>query len=472
MQNSPRLSTLVTRIGDLQYENNYPSSETATKLYDEIDFQRACRAYLWGFPLVSAASVRRGLFKDIGATYNDFEMYPNYLDANGLWLTGNTTTIYSAAIIDLAKDGPVVVEIPAGPTAGMFGDYWFRTTGVGALGPDKGQGGKFLLVPPGYKGDLPTEGYFITPSRMNDTTFFIRGMVVNGDVAGAVALLKRACIYPYSERDNPKANQFFDVSNKPINTLEPEGLAFWKLLSQVINNNPVEEHDRFFMAMLKPLGIEKDKPFAPDERQKKILEDGARIGRAMAQITSFSPRLANVFYYPGKNWTNTMNFNTQQASQQEAEYYSEFDERLNYFYMGTWPNEAMNLPFPSKGQRYLESFKDKDGVWLDGGKNYRLRVPADVPAKQFWSVTVYDNLTRSLTQNSTNKSAITSYDEIKLNDDGSVDLYFGANAPAGLESNWVDASASKGWFAWFRFYEPTETFFSKTWQLPDFELEK
>ena len=89
------------------------------------------------------------------------------------------------------------------------------TSGVGALGPDKGHGGKFLLVPPGYKGDLPTEGYFVTPSRMNDTTFFIRAMVVNGDVAGAVALLKRARIYPYSQRDNPKPNRFFDVSNKP-----------------------------------------------------------------------------------------------------------------------------------------------------------------------------------------------------------------------------------------------------------------
>ena len=176
-------TTINTRIGELKYENNYPANETVNKLYDEMDFQRACQAYLWGFPLVSAASVRCGLFQDIGATYNDFEMYPNYLDANGLWLTGNTTTIYSAAIIDLAKDGPVVVEIPAGPTAGMFGDYWFVTTGVGALGPDKGHGGKFLLVPPGYKGDLPTEGYFVTPSRMNDTTFFIRGMVVNGDVA-------------------------------------------------------------------------------------------------------------------------------------------------------------------------------------------------------------------------------------------------------------------------------------------------
>ncbi|MGC2615596.1 MAG: DUF1254 domain-containing protein [Terracidiphilus sp.] len=175
-------TTVNTRIGELKYENEYPSKETVSKLYDEIDFQRACQAYLWGFPLVSAASVRRGLFEDIGATYNDFEMYPNYLDANGLWLTGNTTTIYSPAILDLAKDGPIVVEIPPGPTAGMFGDYWFMSTGVGALGPDKGHGGKFLLVPPGYTGELPTEGYFVTPSKMNDTTFFIRGIVMNGDV--------------------------------------------------------------------------------------------------------------------------------------------------------------------------------------------------------------------------------------------------------------------------------------------------
>ncbi len=468
----PPMQPIKSRIGELNYENSYPTNETVNKLYDEIDFQRACQAYLWGFPLVSAASVRRGLFHDVGATYNDFEMYPHYLDAKGLWLTGNTTTIYAAAMLDLAKDGPLVVEIPPGPTAGMFGDYWFRTTGVCALGPDKGHGGKFLLVPPGYKGDLPREGYFVTRFRMNDTNFFIRGMVVNGDVAGAVALLKRARIYPYSQRDNPKPNRFIDVSDKPINTLEPEGLEFWKLLSEVINNNPVEERDRFFMAMLKPLGIEKGKPFAPDDRQKKILEEGARLGKAMAQVTSFSPRLANVFYYPGKYWTNTMNFNTQQASQQESEYYSELDERLNYFYLGTWPNEAMNLPFPSNGQRYLESFKDKDGVWLDGRKNYRLRVPADVPAKQFWSITIYDNVTRSLTQNSTNKAAITSYDKIKLNDDGSTDLYFGPKAPAGLESNWVDTNASNGWFAWFRFYGPTETFFSKIWQLPDFELVK
>ena len=130
----------------------------------------------------------------------------------------------------------------------------------------------------------------------------------------------------------------------------------------------------------------------------------------------------------------------------------------------------MNLPFPSRGQRYIQSFKDSEGNWLDGSKQYRLHVPANVPAQQFWSVTVYDNLTRSMTMNRANRAAVTSYDDIQYNDDGSADLYFGPQAPEGLENNWVDTSASKGWFVWFRFYGPTEGFFDQSWQLSDFEL--
>jgi hypothetical protein len=240
----------------------------------------------------------------------------------------------------------------------------------------------------------------------------------------------------------------------------------------VINNNPVAERDRFCMAMLKPLGIEKSKPFAPDARQKRILEEGARLGHAMAQATSFDSRLSASPAYPGKHWANVLVLNTMQKTRQESEYYSQLGERLNYLYLGTWPAEAMNLPFPSRGQRYLESFKDKDGNWLDGSKNYELHVPANVPVEEFWSITVYDNLTRSMTMNKANKAAISSYDKITHNADGSADLYFGPKAPADLESNWVDTSASKGWFVWFRFYGPKEPFFDKSWQLPDFERVK
>ncbi len=302
-----------------------------------------------------------------------------------------------------------------------------------------------------------------------DANFFIRGIVIKGDVAGAADMIAKSRIYPYSERANPKPNRVLRVSGKYINTDEPEGLAYWKLLSEVINNNPVAERDRFFMAMLKPLGIEKGKPFAPDDRQKRILEEGARLGHAMAQNISFDSRLAASPVYPGKNWVNVMVLNTEEKTQQESDFYSQLDERLNYLYLGTWPSHAMNLPFPSKGQRYLESFKDKDGNWLDGSKNYKLHVPANVPVEEFWSVTVYDNLTRSMTMNKANKAAVSSYDKIKTNADGSADLYFGPKAPAGLESNWVDTSASKGWWVWFRFYGPKEPFFDKSWQLPDFE---
>lgn len=453
----------------LSYENGYPPQETVQKLYDEMDFQRACQAYMWSLPLVSAASIRHGLFNDLGAAYNDIVIYENFLDTRSIWFTGNTTTIYATAMIDLAKDGPVVVDVPAGPTAGMLNDYWWRTTGIGGLGPDKGNGGKFLILPPGYTKDLPKSGYFIVPSKMNDFMFFIRGMVINGDVPGASKMIEQCRIYTFSPKNNPNPNKYLHVSGKAINTIEPSGLEYWKRLSEVINSNPVEERDRFYLAMLKPLGIEKDKPFEPDERQKKILEEGERVGHAMAQVNSYEPRIADAQVYPGKNWMNVFTMNTTEGKQQEAENYSQLDERLHYLYLGTWPAQAMNLSYPSGGQRYLECFKDKNGNWLTGSKNYKLHIPSNVPATQFWSISVYDNLTRSLTPNNENKAAITSYDKLKTNADGSIDLTFGPKTIEGLENNWIDTKSSKGWFVWFRFYGPTEPFFNKTWQLPDFE---
>ncbi len=461
--------TLNTRIGELSYEVGYPTAETVDKLYDEIDFQRACQAYMWAFPAMNFAGAKAGLFRDFGATYLDIMLWENFLDTNGIALTGNTTTIYAVAQIDLASNGPVVVEVPDGPTAGMIADLWFITRGIGRIGPDKGDGGKYLLVPPGYQGELPSEGHFVLPLKTMDANYFIRGMVIDGDVAGAADMIAKSRVYPYSERANPKPNRVLRVSGKHVDTDPPKGLAYWNLLSEAINNNPVQERDRVFMAMLKPLGIEKGKPFAPDARQKRLLEEGARLGHAMAQTTSFDSRLAGSRAYPGKNWMNVLLLNMTEGSEQESEFYTELDERLHYLYLGTWPGQAMNLPYPSGGQRYLQSFKDQDGNWLDGSKNYKLRVPANVPAEQFWSITVYDVHTRSMTMNKANRAAVSSYDEITVNVDGSADIYFGPEAPAGLESNWVDTGASEGWWVWFRFYGPTRPFFDKSWQLPDFE---
>jgi hypothetical protein len=463
------IQAMETRIGQLSFDNGRPSKDTATKLYDEMDFQRATQAYLWSFPAVSNQSFRVGFSRDLGAERNDIVVFDNFLDTKGLFLTGNTTTIYAAVLVDLAKDGPVVLDVPAGPTAGMVDDFWFRSvTEVGRTGPDAGKGGKFLLVPPGHEGAIPTEGYFVVPATMNDNNILVRGLVQGDDVAGAVAMMHKLRVYPYSQRENPKPNRYLSGSGKAVDSLEPDGIEYWKRLSDVINNNPVHERDRFFMAMLKPLGIEKGKPFSPDARQKAILEEGARVGRAMASANTFEARLQGANWYPGTNWMASVLLDPGQ----ESESYSQLDERLHWFYIATYMNPHMAQTKPGPGSVYIQTFKDKDGQWLDGAKNYRLRVPANAPAEDFWSITLYDVKNRSMIQNAANKSALTSRDKLSLNGDGSVDLRFGPEAPKGAEGNWVDTRPSKGFFLWFRSYSPTAAFFDKSWTLPDVEQVK
>jgi len=223
--------------------NDYPTNETVNRLYDEMDFQRAAQAYLWSMPLVTAASIRLGLFRDLGVSYYDIVLYENFLDSKSIYFTGNNVTIYGAGIFDIGKDGPAVLEVPAGPSAGMLNDFWWRTSGIGNLGPDKGKGGKFLIVPPGYQNDLPAEGYFIVHAKMNDYMFFLRGFVVNGNVPGASELFHKTRIYPYNQRNNPKPNRVVPATGKYVNTVEPEGLAYWKLLSDVIGRQVIRDVD-------------------------------------------------------------------------------------------------------------------------------------------------------------------------------------------------------------------------------------
>jgi hypothetical protein len=250
-----------------------------------------------------------------------------------------------------------------------------------------------------------------------------------------------------------------------MDSIAPRGFEYWERLADTINQEPVDERDRFFHAMLMPLGIQKGKPFKPDERQKKILTDAAELGFLMAQTISMAPRLNNAASYPGTRWEWVVTMNPNQ----ESEHYSQLDERTDYTFEAITMAEGMVKPLVGAGSQYMSAAKDKNGEWLEGGKNYRLCVPADVPVKEFWSVTVYDNMTRSMVQTDTNKAALSSYDKLKVNSDGSIDLYFGPQAPQGKESNWVKTSPGKGWFTYFRWYGPTQAFFDKTWTLPDIQ---
>jgi len=470
--NAQTRDSATSRIGALTFERGYPTAETAQKLYDEMDFQRATQAYLWAYPAVSFESIRVGLKRDLGIDYNELALGDNFVDTKGVWLTANDTTNYGVINIDLGKGEPAIIEIPPGPIVGLIEDFWQRALAdVGLPGPDQGNGGKFLLVPPDYKGELPAEGYYILRSPMNNHNFMVRGLVRNNDVAAAVAVVKKVRVYPWSERANPKALRTVSMSGKAINSLAPAGLEYWERVSAVINNNPVHERDRFFMAMLKPLGIEKGKEFKPDARQRTILEEGARVGEAMARTILFDAeeRFSSATAFPGTNWNWVVLMNADQENHEPP--YGQLDERLHYMFGAIYMSPAIGRKTPGPGSTYTQAFKDRDGNRLDCGKSYRLRVPANPPVSDFWSLTIYDTATRSMIQNARNDAAVSSYDTLKTNADGSIDLYFGPTSPgAELENNWVQTVSGKGFYPFYRFYGPTAPLYEGTWKLADLEL--
>jgi hypothetical protein len=461
------MDSTTTRIGKIDLQNGYPTEPSVTKLYDELDFQRAVQAYIWAMPTVVLDSLRIANKRDWGVDYNGVGVVNKFTSPAVVALTGNSTTIYAASFLDLGRDGPVVVDSP--PAAyGVIDDYWQRpVVEVGPFGPDKGKCGKFLLVPPGYKGEVP-KGYFVAHSLTNRVMYLARGFVKDGDVKSAVDTLAKIRIYPLSQAAHPPETKIFMAGDKGMNSIAPRGFSYWEQLADIINQEPVEDRDGFFLAMLKPLGIEKGKPFQPNERQKKILTDAAEVGFLMAQTISMAPRLDNASSYPGTHWEWVLTLNPNQHGKD----YEQLDERTDYTFEAITIAEGMVKPIVGAGSQYMSSAKDSTGAWLDGGKSYRLRVPANVPVKEFWSVTVYDNMTRSMIQTDTNKAALSSYDKLKSNPDGSIDLYFGPQAPQGNERNWIKTPPGKGWFTYFRWYGPTQAFFDKSWKPADIEEAK
>jgi hypothetical protein len=278
-------------------------------------------------------------------------------------------------------------------------------------------------------------------------------------------VLSQLGVYPYADHASPPAMQILDAGTKAWSGAPPRGMEYWEQLDEVIQREPVEARDIFFHAMLRPLGLERGKPFEPDARQRKILTDAALVGEAMAKANSADRRFAGVRYRPAAHW----DFALQLDADDPAAFWNLLDERAAWFYeaVGASPSMAPKQPGPSSA--YLGAYKDKAGRWLDGGNSYRLRVPPNPPVKLFWSVTLYDVDTRALILNEQKVPDRSSRMELRKNEDGSVDIFCGPVAPAGFEKNWIPTVPGKSWFAYFRFYEPTEAYFDRSWPLPDFE---
>jgi hypothetical protein len=456
--------TLKTPIGSLSFThdfaNGYPTDETVKKLYDARDFQRACQAYIWAIPIVSMAQWQHEHMVILGAENGQIVFIESYKDRVG-GLTYNATTPYVLPFIDLA-DGPFVAVLPEGEVRGSAHDMW--QIAITQLT----EPGKYLFVGPGQEvpKDAVAEGYKVAQSPTNSLLLGIRLMATERDER--IKQLGQIEIYPYAERKNPRPRGCITPNGKAWLAAHPRGLTYWERLADVINREPVFERDRFFMAMLKPLGIEKGKPFKPTKRQKLILTQATLVGEAMAKANDFAKRMEEAHYMDGLQW----HFATVANLDQRAEYYDQLDERAAWLYEAVTNDPAMHGQKTGKGQIYLGTYKDKDGDWLDGGKNYVLHVPPDVPAEVFWSITLYDVDTRCLIINKQKIADRSSRMDLIKNKDGSVDIYLGPDAPKWKEKNWIPTVAGKAWFPYFRLYSTKKAFLDRTWVLPDIEKVK
>lgn len=462
--NAPTQS-LQTRIGPIPMEGELPAKKALPQLFAELDFQQATQAYLWALPLVSYAQWQKEFKDKLGARNGDLMVLNTYEDKLGV-LTANATTPYILGFVDLNETGPLVIELPPGPTAGGVGDFWQRAMiDMGQTGPDKGKGGKYLVLPPGAKPPADADKYYLTNSETMNILVGFR--VLDPDPAKGKALVEQFKMYPYADRAAPGKTRLLSPEGKAWSGTQPRGIEYWQRLHDIIQHEPVNERDRFFMAMLASLGIEKGKPFAPDGQQRKALEQGGEMGELIAKANAFAKRFPQAQYWADRKWDRVLNI--EDPSQRLPEY-DQLLERSAWFYEAVTNTKGMVSKTPGLGQTYLGAYTDNKGDWLDGGKNYKLHVPANPPAKQFWSLTLYDIDTRALINNPQRKADLSSRQDLKKNPDGSIDLYFGPTAPPGFKNNWVQTVPGKHWFSYFRLYAPTEPYFDKSWKLDDITL--
>jgi hypothetical protein len=456
-------------IGPLKLRDGFPTAETKEKIWDNLDRSRALQAYLLAIPIVNQAGMRDTLLK-FGPVNKTDVIWENLVDPRTVELTANDNTIYSFIWID-TKQGPVVVEIPP-KVLGTINDFWYKwVVDVGITGPDKGAGGKYLILPPGYAGDVPGGYIVVRPTTFGMWTVF-RSFLVDGKTGpGVEDVRSNLKIYPLNEAANPTPAKLVNASGIPSNFVMPTDYSFWELLNKVIQEEPPEGSDPTTLGLFASVGIEKGKPFNPDARMKAILTDAANIGAVTARALALDIRGRDAFFYPDSKSSWRLPFFGGYKFQSQPGV-SNLDGAAFYYFFATGVTPAMEEKMVGKGSQYPWTALDADGKPFDGGKTYKLTLPKDVPVRDFWSVIVYDVQTRSMLQTNQSAPSVSSQNkDVKINSDGSVDIYFGPKAPEGMESNWVETIPGKGWFTILRLYGPLEPWFNKSWRPGEIELQ-
>jgi hypothetical protein len=453
-------------LTNLEFPESYPTEQATEILYDEMLFQRATQSVLWSMPAMTLWYMKKGSEVQFGEGSNILPIWKDRLNAKTLVSTPNSDVIYAMGYIDLKKDGPTVIEVPP-LLQGILDDFWHRPlTDVGFVGPDKGDGGNYLILPPGFEGEIP-EGYFTFKSKTYNVFVFWRAFIKEGNIEEPVALMEQTKIYPLSKKDNPPTMEFPNGTGQPADMLYPQDYRYFEGLAEFINAEYVGPEDWAMRGMIASLGIKKGTQFSPDEHMKGILKAAATTGMKMAQALRFGDKLPNTKYYEDRNWHNVLNVFDVEFNQNS---YRDIDAQVGMFKIGYSISPAMVMNMVGKGSKYPFAYRDADDNYLSGGSGYKLHMPANIPAANFWSITLYDASNSSGLDNGQPFPSIGSLDDLEYNDDGSIDLYFAPELPAGVqENNWLRTVPGKGWFTLLRLYSPTQTFFDQTWKPGDFE---
>ncbi|WP_157016737.1 DUF1254 domain-containing protein [Mesorhizobium xinjiangense] len=458
-----------TSIGTLEFFDGVPIGNTTQAVYDNLDRMRATDVFLDNLGAVSVYSLLDGFARAGADAPNKVAFFPQLLDSATVMVTPNTSTLYAWSGTDLANDGPTVIEVPPG-MLGFLDDAWQRFVGnIGITGPDKGKGGKYLVLPPGYSGDVP-DGYFLLKPPTNKNFLFLRGSIKDGLKPAVQNITSGVKIYPLKDAGNPSPTEFVDMSGKGFNTVFPNDLKYFQILDAIIQHEPIDAIGPETRGEIASIGIVKGQKFEPDDRMKKLLTEAGTLGNATARVITAYPRIGGVQIYPDTDSSWIMGFANKNTSF-EADGAMGLSARLLFYFNAAGVTPAMAVTKAGAGSDYALASLDADKKPLDGSKTYRLHLPPNVPVNDFWAVTMYDTQTRSQLQTSQKFPTVGSQtDGMIKNADGSYDVYFAPEAPEGKEGNWLQTIPGKSWFVLLRMYGPLEPWIDKTWRPSEIEL--
>lgn len=491
-----------TASGSYVFADGMPTEEATAAAYDALDHLHGVEAFVSGLPAVSQWAIRQG-FLAAGVRDNDVVLFSGLMDCRSLFLTANADTVYFWTFLDLSA-GPVVVQVPERVLCAVDDMWWRWVTDLGVPGPDRGQGGTYLIVGPDHQGPLPEGGVFVCRARTSRVSILGRAFLEHDDPAPAVARIKdQLKISPYTpggfgssvasflagtttlgQVAQPAAPRFVEGTGLAFNTLPPNDFSFYELLDQAVQHEPASALDPEVTAPIAAIGIVKGQLFAPDQRMRTILTAAVAEANALTRAMAMRPREAEGFhFYPGtgSQWTSPLfsggySFQTPPplVTQDGVKPFPDLgakhtNARAAFLYLATGITPAMCMNLTGLGSQYIGTTMDANRAPLDGARTYQVTLPPGIPAELFWSLTVYDNQTRSMvvTDQRFPRAGSQGYPTPAATPepDGSTIVWFAPTRPGDVaDGNWIQTSPGHNWFTILRFYSPTTAFFDRTWQ--------